>query len=184
MLLAPLVVDRMVGPGDEPDRGDLAAAAAGAVSSGGGVIVVAIEHQALGLAVGLGRAFDEAGRRVGRPAQEVEPHLQRLEQRRVLLALRRAHAVRRRRRTRGSRCISTDRWRRRRGRRSRATRSPSRRRRAASWRPGTLPARWPAYRDGRAARGSRYRVRPPPPLRSHGTASAPSRADRFRAPRR
>ncbi len=86
MLLAPLVVDRVVGPGDEPDRGDLAAAAAGAVSSGGGVIVVAIEHQALGLAVGLDRAFEEAGRRVGRPAQEVEPHLQRLEQRRVLLA--------------------------------------------------------------------------------------------------
>ncbi len=87
VLLAPPVVDRVVGRGDQPDRGDLAAAAAGAVSAGGGVVVVAIEHQPLGLAVGLGRAFEEAGGRVGRSAEELEARLQRLEQRRVLLAL-------------------------------------------------------------------------------------------------
>ena len=184
MLLAPLVVDRVIGPGDEPDRGDLAAAAAGAVSAGGGVIVVAIEHQALGVAVRLDRAFDEAGRRVRRAAQEVEPRLQRLEQRRVLLALDErmrsadvdafeAAGAFPRIDGGGEEAAASG-----------GRRSPSRRRTAASWRPGTRSEPWPACRGRRAARGCRCRVRPPPPPRSHGTASAPSRADRFRAPRR
>ena len=41
----------------------------------------------LGLAIGLGCAIDEAGRRIGRTAEEFEPRLQRLKQRRVLLTL-------------------------------------------------------------------------------------------------
>ena len=55
--LAPRVVDGVIGAGDEPDRGDLAAAAAGAMAAGGGVVVVAVEHQALGVAVVVDRAL-------------------------------------------------------------------------------------------------------------------------------
>src|SRR5436305_1644671 len=87
MLLAPPVMDGVIGAGDEPDRGHLAATAAGAVPAGGGVIIVAVEHQAFGVAVGLERPFYKARRRVGGAAQEIEPRLQRLEQRLVLLAL-------------------------------------------------------------------------------------------------
>ena len=103
VLLAPLVVDRVVGRHDQADRGDLAAAAAGAVAAGGGVVVGAVEHQALDVAAGAGGAVDEARRRVRRAAQEFEAGLQLLEQRLRPARARPARRGRRRRCIPGSR---------------------------------------------------------------------------------
>ncbi len=82
-----LLTQRVVGGHDQADRGDLATPAAAAVAAGRGVVVVAVQEEPLGVAVGGGGVREEAARRVGGLAEELEALLQRLQQRLVLHAL-------------------------------------------------------------------------------------------------